>query len=399
MTVDQLLLKIVNHTSPTIEETISKRDSKILRSLATSISSNFFITENQSSLLLKILRENSQKLSLFKEAILEIGSQPMWSRSFRQIEQVKKLFIGADKDSEACIIVEFTFNQHLRTLLLNTGKGLDNLFQTANSKVYQADLTEHNIVTLVELLTPYDFEIDEAIENHYNTIKSWSKSQVQDQFLITNIVHQNFQKAIAADLGMETAIDHNILKDRSMRYQYFMEKTGKTGKIEENLTSTIAYRETTKVFVNKNLHSLADVMSSLTELKRLPCMIVFDARDDEKTHKNLEILDNILHQLNLTDDVGIYFRMSNTETGKKFNTLIGNRLYNKQLNDTTQVVGIQSGKIPKFMLTNAWKPMSIISLDNTMGSRHGKTAVYSNCCDLIIEYTDAPAITEKIKWR
>jgi len=395
-TVDQLLLKIVNHTSPTIEETISKRDSKILRSLATSISSNFFITENQSTLLLKILRENSQHFDNFKTEILETISLPRWSRSFRQIEQVKKMYVGADKEGEPCLFVEFTFNQQIRTILLGLAKGLDNFSQSSNAKVYQADLTEHNIVVLVELLSNYNFEIDENIKNHYDTIKSWSEEVVRNQFLITNIIHPNFQKAIAADLGMETAIDNNILKDRSMRYQYFIEKTEKNG---ENLTSYIAYRENTKIHVNKNNHSLADVVKSLVELKRLPCMIIFDARDDEKNHKNLENLDEILHQLNLTDEVGIYFRMANTEIGKNFNTLIGNRQYNKKLTDVTQIVGIQSGKIPKFMLSNAWKPMSVISLDNTMGARHGKTAVYSNCCDLIVEYTDAPALTEKVKWR
>jgi len=54
-----------------------------------------------------------------------------------------------------------------------------------------------------------------------------------------------------------------------------------------------------------------------------------------------------------------------------------------------------SGKIPKFFLTNPWKPMSVLTLDTKMGLRHGKTSVYSNCCDLIIEWAEAPPLIEQ----
>jgi hypothetical protein len=65
ITVDNLLLQIVNFTSPTIEEQIQSKDSRVLRSLATSVIGHAFITENQSNLLLKILRENQKKLKFF----------------------------------------------------------------------------------------------------------------------------------------------------------------------------------------------------------------------------------------------------------------------------------------------------------------------------------------------
>ena len=55
MTVDNLLIKISNATNPAIEDQISGRDCKVLRSLASSVNSHIFITENQSRLLVKIL--------------------------------------------------------------------------------------------------------------------------------------------------------------------------------------------------------------------------------------------------------------------------------------------------------------------------------------------------------
>jgi len=32
-----------------------------------------------------------------------------------------------------------------------------------------------------------------------------------------------------------------------------------------------------------------------------------------------------------------------------------------------------------------------------MGLRHGKTSVYSNCCDLIVEYAEQPSLLEERK--
>jgi hypothetical protein len=84
-TIDALLLKIVNFSEPTIEEQIASRDSRVLRSLASSINTHLFITENQSQLLVKILRENSEKIPVFSEEIKSALIDPTWSKIFRRI--------------------------------------------------------------------------------------------------------------------------------------------------------------------------------------------------------------------------------------------------------------------------------------------------------------------------
>jgi hypothetical protein len=96
-------------------------------------------------------------------------------------------------------------------------------------------------------------------------------------------------------------------------------------------------------------------------------------------------------------DVGIYFRLENSEIGKEFNKVIADKKYNSQLTEHTKVVGVQNGKIPKFLLKSAWTPMSVISLSTSL--RNTKTSVYANCCDLVITYSDAePLIESRIKW-
>jgi proteasome lid subunit RPN8/RPN11 len=121
-------------------------------------------------------------------------------------------------------------------------------------------------------------------------------------------------------------------------------------------------------------------------------MFVFDGFATGDQCAKLEEIAKSLDKHQIYDNVGLYFRLPNTENGKLFNELIAKRKYNSQLDKDTKVVGVQSGKIPKFFLTNEWKPMSVVTLGVTL--RHSKTAVYANCCDLVISHTDKNSIIE-----
>jgi hypothetical protein len=398
-TVDNLLLTIINHPDDYAKKILSKRDFDVLSNLSISINSHFFITENQSRLLVKIFKENCEKLSEFSKEILETIESPKWSRKFRQIEQIKKLYIGNNDEQNLSIIIEFTFNSQIRKVLQSIVKTCENLIVSPNGKKYWADLTEQNIVAIFDALKPFNFDVDESIKNYYEIIKSWSKTDIENQFLITNIEHKNFHKSITDDLGTETVIDKNIIADRSMRYQYFTEIAKNPG---ENLTEFIANRSKSKVWVDNNQHTLSEVIKSLIELKRLPLLVVFDTVIDNKFQDFLEILSEALEENGIVDKIGIYFRLPNDDNGKGFNQLISRKSYNYQLQSDSNVAAVISGKLPKFFLKNPWKPMSVLGLNTKMGLRHGKTAVYSNCCDLIVEWADQPTMFDGTRinaWR
>ena len=121
-------------------------------------------------------------------------------------------------------------------------------------------------------------------------------------------------------------------------------------------------------------------------------MIIFDANDSQKSVEELANLSEVLKKHKIFDQVGIYFRLGSTDTGKEFNQLIANEKYNSQLDQSTKVVGIANGKIPKFLLKTDWKPMSVISVGRIL--QHNKTSVYTNCCDLIINWSDKQPIVE-----
>lgn len=392
MTIDKLLEKAVGLPAESVS--ISLRDIKVLKSLYKIILSPNYITENQGKLIVKIFRENSEKFKDLKSEILESIEVPRWAKPFRQIDKTKKMYVNQGSHGNPTIFIEFAFSSAIRKTLSLNSKLISGLTQEQNGKIYQADLTEKNIVTLTELLAPLDFDIDEKIQDFYKIIKSWSYEEVKNQFLITNITHTNFQKVITADLGIDTPIDDNVIRDRAVRYHYFVENFEKN---PENLTEEIAYRKNTKIWINRKEKSLAEIFSSLLQLKRLPVMLVFDSNDHKKCLEELKNLHESLEKNGIKDGVGIYFRLPNNEQGIQFNKFIADKKYNAELNHLTKVVAVQNGKIPKFFLKNDWKPMSVISIGTYL--RHTKTSVYANHCDLIISYTDQqPIIETRTQW-
>jgi hypothetical protein len=394
ITIDQLLLKIIQLTSPTIEELLEKKDARVLRSIGSIVAGPNFITENQSNLLLKILQTNKEKLSSQSDELIDALVLPSWSKVFRKIDPVKKMYISPGSDENLQIILDFTFSSSIRKKLQELSKSVSGLVAVAPGKLFVADLTEKNIVTLVDALTPLEFTIDENVQNFYKIIKSWSEEDIRNQFLLTTMTHTNFQKQITSDLGTETAIDENIINDRSMRYQYFHKKSKK---IPENLVEIIANRPTPKVWVNKKETTIDEVLNSLVRLKRFPILVVFDSYNIKNSLTDLKNLTESLENIGIYKNVGIYFRLSNDADGKEFNQYIAEKQLNCNLDHETKVVGVQSGKIPKFLLKTDWKPMSVISIGTAL--RHSKTAAYANSCDLIISYTDTQPIVEtKILW-
>lgn len=393
ITIDKLLVKLLSLSDRDLGN-LPRRDLKVLRSLQKIILGPNFITENQGRLLIKILRENFDKIPNMKDEILENLNFPSWSKSFRPIDKTKKLYISSNIDNESKLIIEFAFSSTIRKLLTGKNKEISGLIQGLNGKLYHADLTEKNIVALVDLLEPLDFEIEEKIQDFYRTIKSWSENEVKNQFFLENFDHTNFQKFITSDLGIDTPIDYNIVVDRSNRYYYFLENSEKN---PENLTEKIAYRKNSRVWVDKNEFSLDEIFASLIKLKRLPTLVIFNQNDHKKCLEDLVKLQESLEKNGINENVGIYFRLPNDETGSKFNKFIADNQYNCQLDENTKIVGVQNGKIPKFFLKNPWTPMSVISVGGYL--KMTKTSVYSNKADLIITYTEQqPIIETRSQW-
>jgi hypothetical protein len=135
ITIDELLLDIVNNTNPTVEDLMSARDSRVLRSLATAVNSHYFITENQSKLLLKLFKEHVLSLQTVWHEIANVLMDPVWSRAFRQVEEYKKLQLSKDIDGDVVLSINFSYSSNIRKVLQVNSNKIDGLVQVNPAKI------------------------------------------------------------------------------------------------------------------------------------------------------------------------------------------------------------------------------------------------------------------------
>ena len=380
MTTDKFLTSIITYHSPYLKSSIESRDYNIINNLASCVTNDLFITEKQATLLLTLLSKHSE---LIETEIPDIKTQletPTWSKPFRIIEQHRTLKLNTDSN---VIEIEFTYSAEIRNTLHNINK-ISSVGMIAPGKSYIIDFTEQNVILIIDELKKYQFEVDSELMKYYNQISSWDYETVKATLDINNISNEKLKTMLIEDIGEINLADPLIIQDRSIKYQYF---TG-LSKTNNTLVENIAFRDNSHIWVDSSQNSMTELLSSLQQLNRFPVLFLFDDYNSNDSYLELSSVGTALDELNITENIGIYFRMKDVAKGKLFNEYIANKKYNSKLDTNTLVAGIT--KIPKFFLTSEWKPMSVIVL----GSRYrtNKSGIYANRCDLIIDYSPQKSI-------
>jgi hypothetical protein len=375
ITIDDLLLELTRSGLDKLGTNVPSRDKKILISLTKQISSGHFLTENQSKLLLKILNENKESVIAISQDFVSSIEYPTWSKPFRVIEQVRKIFLNKEHDSK--IVVEFTYNKRLKQIISDLSKQIQGQILSVSSKQYLVPLTEKNIHTVVKTFKNQGFAVDQNIMKFYSEIDEILQND-QQPFDIFKITNDKIINAVKADIGEISQSNLTLLNDRKFKFQYTISEKNS----EVSLVNSIANRQSHKVWIDSNTTDLASVVDALTKLNRFPLLFVFNGHEVKECTKNLKLLSTIFK-----DNVGVYFRFDNTtDHNKEFNSTVSAFNFNKNLNDGTSVAVISNNKLPKFMLKSDWYPASVISFSNNFKSN--KTSVYCDSTDLIIYYSN-----------
>ena len=381
ITIDKLLLQIENYGFEKFTLSISRRDLRILRNLASLVKSPNFITENQSKLLIKLLTENFKHLNFLGSKLSESLDDPYWSREFRNSDDPRKITIFSTND-EKLIKIETSLTSYITKIISGIEKNGGSAIHTHNNKIALIPLLEKNLILTVDAFRPENFDISDEILEFYNTIKSWSEEEVASKFQLETLDNKKILKKLEDELELNSSTDELLLADRKIRYQYqFSPKTEPS-----TLKEIIAHRTSNKVFVESTKYEFEELVDSLVALKKLPILLVFSNFSENECLKQLDMLSAVLTKKNLVDDVGIYFRFKNAGKGQDFNQRMATKKFNQPLDATTKIAGVVNGKLAKFFLKTDWQPNSVITFTNSL--RHNKTSVYCNNCDLIVYYTD-----------
>jgi|694.fasta_scaffold70461_5 hypothetical protein len=384
ISIDNLLTRL-HQSLP--DDAIPYKDRKFIQNMAEIIHSGF-VTEGQSKVIMRLFQEHYDILINYEYAFESAMKNPRWSQEFRAVENLKRIYIFQKPETTKKVIrIEFTYLYDYKSIIV-TLMSLTDLAHIRIGNLYELELTEYNIKLLHDTFTTKHFSFCDEFLKYLSIIKSWNKDRYANTFTFENVKDKPYIIEMLEEIGDDPNRDL-IIYDRRIKYQYTMPNNHHG----TDLASIIASRETHRKWIDNTKYSIDDLIIALHKLKRTKILFTFDSRNTSLVEKDLLTVANALDNSGITDNIGIYFRLSNNAS-KNFNTMIAEKKYNAKLTIDSVIVGIDYNKPPKFLLTSEWKPDAIIALNTNVIS--GKTAVYSFRCDLSIIYTnDEPIIRQR----
>jgi len=381
-TVDAFLQDLDKNNFFQDKVTWKNKERRILTSLAEQEKRGVFFTESQGNLLLKILREYKLLLEQCYETQLDFINEPVWSKNFRILEITKRVYIEDIKKCE--ILIKFTHNKSIKEHLFSLSKNVEGEIRTVNSDTFTLPLTENNIFLLVNEFDKLGFTLDKLILDFYKEIESIKKVGTTqfDVFLNENLNLKNKLIQDIKDISNQNCL---LLKDRRLKFQYEY-----SAELEDScLTNKIASRSSPHIWIDPKSYNLESVLQSLSELNRLPALIVFDIHDTENCKSTLSNINNFVKISNFDKKVGIYFRLDNA-SNKEFNEKIADLNFNSYLDNDVKIVGLSAKQLPKFIIKSGWMPNSVIHSSSAF--RGSKIYTYCNSVDLIISHSDTKPV-------
>ena len=384
LTIDNILLKIEEHSIDKLNSSVPVKDRRILKNLVRMIQMPSFITESQGRLLIKILQENMEALHFIGSELIPSLKNPSWTKSFKTVDVVRQLSISKNSSGNSFIDIDCSFNKEIKKSLVTLIRNIEGAtFTIISGKRTSILLTEKNLYNTVKELDKHNFDKSEQVIKLYNDVCSLDLSGTKNSFSIYKTANVKLKNRLIKNIGVIDSTNMLLLEDRKIEFQYDVK-----GNLDDStLANKIAKRTNNKIFINSSEYTLLDVAQAIRQLRKMPALCIFDEYDAGASVKNLKIVKTVVDAVDPTINVGVYFRFNNSGDGEQFNKLISEYSFNKQLDNNNRVSVIANGKIPKFFLKSDWYPKTVISFSNQF--RNNKTSVYCNSCDLIVYYTSS----------
>lgn len=384
LTTDLFLITLAETSLVSNDILFSKKEKKILLSLAQQLKRGIFLTKKQANLLINILSSNKENYKNMNAEEVSLIENPIWSENFREIVSVKKIYFS-DPDFKY-ITIESTYDKTFKIKINELKKVVAGNIINVSPTFYKILCNEFNLKTVVDFFLNDNFDISIDVKNLYNKIDNLVKNN--PSYLDVYSPHNDKILNYVLDEITEGSDKNLILLDRRIKYQYSFTPE----KVDDSLTFKIANRSKSNVWIDETTHTLKTVLESLVSLNRFPCLFIFDKHDVENSLKMLKLLKeyDTIHNAN----IGIYFRVDNSSPiNKEFNEFIKNNNLNKILNSETKIAGIASALLPKFFLSNEWHPSSVINFSPSFNG--SKTSAFCQRVDLIIHYSWRKPASEK----
>jgi hypothetical protein len=314
------------------------------------------ITQRQADFMLKLVKKYRKEISKYVgEDITEHVDNPLWKKSFREIDYTKKISIKTEADGKTYVHIQFPFSLKDNFLKeFNNSRTRPPTVWDNDQKVQKALLFDINLIQLYDYGKKNEFEFSEDFINLVEQIEEiWSDADELVPHCITDnekvyLVNANDNAKNYFETHQTDNFIKNLFLAKTMGYP--LAKNQEKSEIFKILTT-----KDTKFWSN----DLKKIISLIKDLDAYPVVIFLDRTDDVK-ERTKEIFWAFQAENFPTDGVRVCFRFLNEDPdGVKFNQWI---------KDSKLGGSVESGNIficqhkpPKWMLKSNFSPKIVIS--------------------------------------
>lgn len=255
------------------------------------------------------------------------------------IEHINDLKNTSDRDS-------YRYEKHTHHFLVNE-TNVYKVITIANKFKEQFDIAD-DVQDYYKQLVEFDMVRDTIVPGVYdNQFKNMSSSLIEK----LNARYENPQESLTE------------LWDK--RYLYGLHHFPKFQIPQVTiLTRKILDRKASSVIIKSDEWTLNQVIESIWELNRFPCMVLVES-DTAMDH--LSMIYNACNGIISNEDISVMFRLENKRYGE-FNQFIRDKRLNNSVGDNTKLVIANRKKITKPILKSDWDPVCALTLGDSRGT-------------------------------
>lgn len=303
---------------------------------------------------------------------IKIVDEPVRSTPRFSVSSMRKKTADTTLEKNSYIAIRFPFSKKIIVLIEQLAHAhRKGYYHEKGTHVHYFKISENSVYDIVKAFENKNYEIDIELLTYAKQVEAIIENASDYVPGVYNLQLKNTTKAlneeITKHLGELTDNNLHLYKDRSLLYGLSHFDDDKTVINQTSvLTQRIIRRTEPSIFISKNEWSLDAVISSLTELKRFPLLIVIPEKNP------LDVLSYTYQSLKgfvQKDKISTMFRLDN-KTDKNFNEYLKTNKLNNPLAKDTEVVYISSSKkFPKPLFESDWRPESVLLLESVRNSR------------------------------
>lgn len=382
---------------------LDNKDKVILKSISNQISKNLALTDRQAEMLLRKIQRYQSALEINGVDVNELLEKKTTRQPLRIIDRTQTIGLTIDREkNQEQIIVTHQKTKKFDDLWSSTRKKIQGKStESFSQKIFP--LNEINLVTVLDMLTFLDFEVSEEITEYLEKIEKIHNDPekyqpcleiVNDALEIKNLstpisekILENYKNLENTDFFafLSSLKNHKIsLKSPKISEKI---KTAYPDK-DTDLAEKIIFSKSSRLRISPEHHDLEKIVETLILLKNQPILVILE--ENEHTLTQMKILVENFKKFFSEREMTVFFRLSSSEKHSlEFSKFVKEQKLNNFIDEKIKIVFISKQRIPKPLMTAAWKPNTALMLAR---NDFGKMSIYLNDFANVYYYNDSVSL-------